>query len=119
MNDVVDARPLIEVACGVVLNPAGEALMAQRPAGKIAAGFWEFPGGKIEAGESAHNALVRELDEELGIRVHASTPLIDFIQPYTDRRVRWRRPGYGITPARRVVAKGRRWRGRGPNACSN
>lgn len=88
MNDVVDARPLIEVACGVVLNPAGEALMAQRPAGKIAAGYWEFPGGKIEAGESAHDALVRELDEELGIRVHASTPLIDFIQPYTDRRVR-------------------------------
>ena len=62
--------------------------MAQRPSGKIAAGYWEFPGGKIEAGESAATALARELDEELGIQLGSSVPLIDFVQPYTDRRVR-------------------------------
>lgn len=87
-GETSDPRPLIQVACGVVLNRQGEVLMAQRPVGKIAAGYWEFPGGKIEAGESVHAALARELAEELGIQVAASTPLIDFVQPYTDRRVR-------------------------------
>ncbi len=88
MDAAADRRPLIEVACGVVLNRGGEVLMAQRPSGKIAAGYWEFPGGKIEAGESAATALARELDEELGIQLGSSVPLIDFVQPYTDRRVR-------------------------------
>jgi 8-oxo-dGTP diphosphatase len=88
MDAVADPRPLVQVACGVVLNRQGEVLMAQRPAGKIAEGYWEFPGGKIEAGESVQTALARELDEELGIQLATSTPLIDFVQPYTDRRVR-------------------------------
>lgn len=48
MNDVVDARPLIEVACGVVLNPAGEALMAQRPAERSQRGSGNFPAAKLK-----------------------------------------------------------------------
>jgi 8-oxo-dGTP diphosphatase len=83
-----DAVPLIDVACAALLNARGEVLMAQRPAGKIAAGYWEFPGGKIEPGETVAQALARELAEELGVDVVSSAPLCTFIQPYTDRRVR-------------------------------
>jgi 8-oxo-dGTP diphosphatase len=59
----------IEVAAAVLLRADGSFLLAQRPAGKTYAGYWEFPGGKIEAHESAHQALCRELQEELGITV--------------------------------------------------
>lgn len=59
----------IQVASGIIENTAGEILLAQRPAGKHLAGFWEFPGGKIEAGESASEALIRELKEELKLDV--------------------------------------------------
>ena len=52
---------------GILVNAAGEVLMAQRPEGKPYAGYWEFPGGKIELGETAEQALARELCEELGI----------------------------------------------------
>ena len=81
------ARPTIRVACGVLQRPDGRVLIAQRPHGKLAAGKWEFPGGKLEAGESASQALVRELYEELGIAVQAATPLIRFRYDYSDRRV--------------------------------
>ena len=80
-------RPVIQVAAGCLLNAAGEVLIAQRPAGKIAAGQWEFPGGKIEAGESARDALVRELHEELGVEVREARPLIRITHAYTDRTV--------------------------------
>src|SRR3546814_17306244 len=62
-------RKCIEVAAGCLVDADGRVLIAQRPVGKIAAGQWEFPGGKIETGESAHDALVRELREEIGIEV--------------------------------------------------
>ncbi|MGQ0503098.1 MAG: Nudix family hydrolase [Panacagrimonas sp.] len=75
------------VACGVLQDPAGRVLITQRPAGKIAAGKWEFPGGKIEPGESAHAALARELGEELGIAPTAARPLIRFTHAYSDRIV--------------------------------
>lgn len=55
------------VAAGILINRARQVLIAERPQGKIYAGYWEFPGGKIEAGESAIAALQRELQEELGI----------------------------------------------------
>lgn len=61
--------------------------MAQRPAGKIAAGWWEFPGGKIEAGESPREALARELHEELGVELREARPLIRFAHDYSNRRV--------------------------------
>ncbi len=81
------ARPLIHVAAGVLQRANGEVLLAQRPEGKIAAGYWEFPGGKIEPGESARSALERELHEELGISVRAARPLIRFRHDYSDRSV--------------------------------
>lgn len=57
----------IDVAAGVLLDAHGRVLLAQRPQGKVYAGWWEVPGGKFEPGESAHEALARELREELGI----------------------------------------------------
>ncbi len=80
-------RPLIEVACGVLLRTTGEVLIAQRPAGKLAAGKWEFPGGKIEHDETAPRALARELHEELGIIVKKAEPLLRFRHDYSDRCV--------------------------------
>jgi 8-oxo-dGTP diphosphatase len=83
----VSALPLIQVACGVLQKADGAVLLAQRPEGKIAAGFWEFPGGKIEPGESAHAALVRELHEELGVEVRVARPLIRLRHAYSNRIV--------------------------------
>jgi 8-oxo-dGTP diphosphatase len=60
---------LTQVAVGIVHNAAGQVLFAQRPAGKPYAGWWEFPGGKIETGETVALALARELREELGIQI--------------------------------------------------
>ena len=76
-----------EVAAAVIERP-GEFLLAQRPAGKPYAGFWEFPGGKIEPGEDARAALVRELREELGIEVREATPWITRMYAYTHATVR-------------------------------
>lgn len=79
--------PHIAVACGVLQRADGHVLLAQRPPGKLAAGKWEFPGGKIESGETAHAALARELREELGIDVTRARPLIRFTHAYSDRVV--------------------------------
>ena len=62
---------MTEVAVGVLMQPDGRYLLAQRPEGKPYEGYWEFPGGKMEAGESVEAALARELHEELGIDVTA------------------------------------------------
>jgi 8-oxo-dGTP diphosphatase len=80
-------KPLIHVACGVLQRADGKVLLAQRPDGKIAAGRWEFPGGKIEAGEQPLHALVRELDEELGVHVEQARPLIRYRHEYSNRSV--------------------------------
>lgn len=80
-------RPVIPVACGVLVNSRGEVLIAQRPAGKIAAGKWEFPGGKIEPGESPEQSLRRELEEELAVHVVTARPLIRIRHDYSDRTV--------------------------------
>jgi 8-oxo-dGTP diphosphatase len=58
---------MVEVAVGVLMQPDGSFLLTSRPAGKPYAGYWEFPGGKLEAGESIEEALSRELNEELGL----------------------------------------------------
>jgi len=64
--------PLLPVVCAVLVDADGRVLVTQRPAGKDHAGCWEFPGGKVEAGESPEMALVRELVEELDIETATS-----------------------------------------------
>jgi 8-oxo-dGTP diphosphatase len=63
------AKSVILVAAAALIDPDGRVLIAERPAGKAMAGLWEFPGGKLEAGETPEQALIRELHEELGISV--------------------------------------------------
>jgi 8-oxo-dGTP diphosphatase len=66
------ARPVVLVAAVALVDVDGRVLLAERPAGKHLAGFWEFPGGKVQPGETPEAALIRELDEELGIKTHES-----------------------------------------------
>lgn len=77
-----------EVAVAVLRRSDGAVLLAERPQGRIAAGFWEFPGGKIEAGEAAVQALAREVREELGVEVRDALPWISFEHGPAERRVR-------------------------------
>ncbi len=62
-------RTVVDVAVGVLIRPDGDFLLTSRPSGKVYAGYWEFPGGKLEPLESVEQALVRELHEELGIHI--------------------------------------------------
>ncbi len=71
MNDA-PVRRVLTVAAACLMDAEGRILLAQRPEGKPMAGLWEFPGGKLEPGESPEAALVRELSEELGITVSES-----------------------------------------------
>ena len=64
--------PIVLVAAVALVDADGRVLLAERPAGKSMAGLWEFPGGKVNAGETPEAALIRELAEELGIDVAAS-----------------------------------------------
>ena len=77
-----------EVAAGIVRAADGRVLMAERTAGQISAGFWEFPGGKIDRGESAEHAAIRELDEEIGIRALTVRPWISYEHAFPLRRIR-------------------------------
>lgn len=85
---------IVEVAAAVMLRADGrEFLLAQRPAGKVYAGYWEFPGGKVEHGESVRDALIRELQEELSITVTACAPWLtrQFTYPHATVRLNfWR-----------------------------
>ena len=83
----------LEVAVGVVIRADGRVLLGQRPTGKPYAGWWEFPGGKMEAGESVAQALARELNEELGLIVGASHPWLvrEFVYPHARVRLHFRR----------------------------
>ncbi|HMS28024.1 MAG TPA: (deoxy)nucleoside triphosphate pyrophosphohydrolase [Burkholderiaceae bacterium] len=60
-------RVITEVAVGILINAAGQFLLTTRPIGKVYAGYWEFPGGKLEANETVIEALRRELNEEIGV----------------------------------------------------
>ena len=85
---------IVEVAAAVMLRADGqEFLLALRPEGKVYAGYWEFPGGKVEPGESVREALIRELQEELGITVTACSPWLtkQFTYPHATVRLHfWR-----------------------------
>ena len=67
-------RAVVDVAVGVLIRPNGEFLLTSRPAGKVYEGYWEFPGGKFEPGETVAQALGRELLEELGITIGPAIP---------------------------------------------
>jgi 8-oxo-dGTP diphosphatase len=86
-------RPVVPVAVGVVVRADRSVLLADRPGGKPYAGYWEFPGGKIEEGESVEHALARELAEELGVTVIESVPWVtfDFDYPHAYVRLHFRR----------------------------
>jgi 8-oxo-dGTP diphosphatase len=75
------------VVAGALFDGEGRVLIAQRPAGKTLAGRWEFPGGKVDAGESEHAALRRELREELGVEVIAARPFMRLAHAYAERDV--------------------------------
>jgi 8-oxo-dGTP diphosphatase len=77
----------IHVMVGAIVDPAGRVLVTKRPDHVHQGGLWEFPGGKLEPGESPERGLARELFEELGIRVDASRPLIRIRHDYGDRHV--------------------------------
>jgi 8-oxo-dGTP diphosphatase len=81
-------KRVVEAAAAVILRPDGSFLLGRRPPGKVYAGWWEFPGGKLESGESAHDALVRELNEELGIVVTTAYPWITREHVYEHAHVR-------------------------------
>lgn len=84
-----EARPRhrVEVAAAVIERPDGSFLLAQRPEGKVYAGWWEFPGGKVESGEPIEVALARELHEELGLDVEEAYPWITRTHDYEHARV--------------------------------
>jgi 8-oxo-dGTP diphosphatase len=65
-------KPIVLVSAVALLDVDNRVLLAQRPDGKVMAGLWEFPGGKVEQGETPEAALIRELNEELGIDTHKS-----------------------------------------------
>lgn len=101
--------PLFVVAVALI-DPDGRVLLQQRPPGKSMAGLWEFPGGKVEPGETPEAALVRELEEELGIATHESclAPATFASEPLGDRHLlmllyvcrKWR----GVAEARHATA---------------
>ena len=83
---------VVEVSAAVLLRQGGQQyLLAQRPEGKVYAGYWEFPGGKVEPGETHRHALDRELHEELGIHVTAATPWLSrrFVYPHASVRLKF------------------------------
>jgi 8-oxo-dGTP diphosphatase len=121
------SHPLVLVVAAALIDADGRVLLAERPAGKSMAGLWEFPGGKVEAGERPEVSLIRELREELGITVkeeflapfafashayekfHLLMPLYlcrrweGMVQPQEGQRIVWVRPldmaNYPVPPA--------------------
>jgi 8-oxo-dGTP diphosphatase len=87
-SDEGDEPGIVDVAVGVLLDGHGAFLLTSRPQGKVYAGWWEFPGGKLEAGETVEQALRRELHEELGITIGSVVPWQVTRMDYAHARVR-------------------------------
>jgi len=81
-------RTPVDVAVGVLIDGSGNFLLTSRPEGKVYAGYWEFPGGKLEAGETVEQALRRELHEELGITIGDAHAWKIELMDYPHARVR-------------------------------
>src|SRR5262249_57546320 len=83
----------VDVAGALLPRADGKALLARRPAGKVSAGYWEFPGGKVEPDEPVIDALKREIREELGAQVERATPWITrlFVYPHATVRLHFHR----------------------------
>ena len=79
---------MITVLCGIIYNTSGEVFLARRREGKSQAGKWEFPGGKLEAGESEAACLQRELLEELGMEVEVQERLGENVHDYVEVQIR-------------------------------
>lgn len=84
------ARRPVDVAVGVLIDANGAFLLTTRPPGKVYAGYWEFPGGKLEPGETLQEALARELHEELGISIGPAEPWQEQLFDYPHALVRLR-----------------------------
>ena len=80
-------KPRLRVVAAALFDAHGRVLIAERPAGKHMAGWWEFPGGKVAAGETDAAALVRELREELGVDAHVDAEVMTLTHEYPDRIV--------------------------------
>lgn len=94
-------KPRMLVVAAALFDTCGRVLIAQRPPGKPMAGRWEFPGGKVNAGETERAALARELTEELGIEVQSARPFMTLRHAYEDREVElsmWIVERYGGQP---------------------
>ena len=81
------ARTPVDVAVGVLIDADERFLLTSRPEGKVYAGYWEFPGGKLDEGETPREALDRELAEELGIVVLDAEPFMHHRHDYPEKRV--------------------------------
>ena len=106
-----DTIPTIRVVAGALFDAHGRVLIAQRPAGTHMAGRWEFPGGKLNAGESELEALRRELLEELGVRLERAERMLELAHDYPERRVElcmWRVTAYQGEP-RTLVGQSLKW----------
>ncbi|HKW83734.1 MAG TPA: NUDIX domain-containing protein [Burkholderiaceae bacterium] len=88
MSGANGERAPVDVAVGVLIDRDGRFLLTSRPQGKVYAGYWEFPGGKLEAGETVEAALKRELHEEIGIEIGGVQPWRVEIVDYEHARVR-------------------------------
>ena len=96
---VMDTKPHLRVVAAALFDAQGRVLIAQRPEGKHMAGWWEFPGGKVAAGESDTHALVRELREELGVDARPEVEIMSLTHDYPDRvvdLVLWRVSAVGV-----------------------
>ncbi len=91
MNDSrspVSGSRIVHVVAGVIVDARGRILLARRTQGRDLAGLWEFPGGKVDPGETPEQALIRELREELGIEARVGEPVIAVLQQYPHKRLR-------------------------------
>ena len=86
-GEVASKKPRLRVVAAAMFDDAGRVLIAQRPDGKHMAGWWEFPGGKVGAGESDREALVRELREELGVETRPVGEIMTLSHEYPDRTI--------------------------------